>query len=120
MFLNAFMCFIQIVIPFPLNLVFRGPMKPVSSMGAAVGLVPAPERGQRVLLMPLGAPGPHEVTARFVNRERGDDGKVELYELLHDFVPVLAVGGNGLLPKTARFSEPMGLVVVVVVGTRKS
>src|SRR3972149_1390855 len=106
----------QAVFVLPLHLVLRRPIEPKRAMGLPTGLVETPQRRERILLVPFRPACSHEIPSRLVNRKGGNQGEVELDQLVHDLVPTVAERRCRLFPKPARFPEPVLLVAVVVVG----
>ena len=103
-----------VVVP-PFHLVLGRPVKPVRPVGLPVGSVKFPKRGERVLVVPLGAARAHLVAAGFVDRESGHQSEVQLDQLVHHRVPAFAERRCGLLPEPAGLAEAVLFVVVVVV-----
>ena len=64
--------------------------------------------------MPLGAHGPHQIAAGFVDGERGIDVELLRHQLVDDGVPLVAARRRGLLPEAAGLAKAIALVVVVV------
>ena len=80
------------VVVLPLHLVGGRPVEPVRAVRGAARLVPAPQRRQRVAVMPFGAHGPHQIAAGFVDRQRRIDVEFLRHQLVDDGVPLLAAG----------------------------
>ncbi len=104
-----------LVVAPPRHLLLGAPVEPVGAVGVARRAVEVPQGGQGVLLVPLGAPRPHQVAARLVDGEGGVDREVEPDQLVDHRVPAFAAAFGRLLPQLARFAEAVLLVEVVVV-----
>ena len=84
-------------------------------MGLAAGLVEVPLGGERVLVVPLGPGGPHDVSTGLVDRHGRVHADAEVDELLDEVVPLVGARLGGLIPEARDLTEPVLLVVVVVV-----
>ncbi len=100
----------------PLNLVVERPVEEVGPVIVAVGTIEVVECGERVLVMPVGVPHAHHVTAGSIRRHRGIKDGAQLGVGSEVLVPLRGAGFVGFVVQTSHLRKAVVLVVVVHLG----